>query len=371
MDPHTLRSPDLPTNFDQRFGKNSKATNSLLKPNVGTYVSFHSLRDETRLVTINNDEQARRLLNLDIGAEMDNFLNTSLVCILRILVKLGLSSSLFIHDLEYRHNAESAGALTILPDSVDKTTPRALCVTPKNILEMTVPPPLVAAQIVEALIVPCIRTAQSISLSANSPPSTGGVAFLYDRPKILKPNVGTIGISKGGDLALSLATYIPEVKAAVWINGCNANVQSTLHLHQGKLPGLEYDISKMQVVDGVFDTYEAVLNPEDYPETIIPIEKADANFLFLVGLADKNWKSELYADLAIKRLQKAGRDNYKVHKYEGTGHLIECPYSPYNHTVYSRLIRAPIVYGGAMVPHQQAQLQVWNTLRKFLTRFIR
>ncbi|KAK3896303.1 hypothetical protein Pcinc_000047 [Petrolisthes cinctipes] len=323
---------------------------------------------------------------------------------------------------------------------------------------MTVPPPLVAAQIVEALIVPCIRTAQSISLSANSPPSTGGVAFLYDRPKplnlrgtfvainvirhqplislqvlqkepppegyspqqkslslvlipwedtqcfhdetidhirdyiqandcsvevlppdfllplslqILKPNVGTIGISKGGDLALSLATYIPEVKAAVWINGCNANVQSTLHLHQGKLPGLEYDISKMQVVDGVFDTYEAVLNPEDYPETIIPIEMADANFLFLVGLADKNWKSELYADLAIKRLQKAGRDNYKVHKYEGTGHLIECPYSPYNHTVYSRLIRAPIVYGGAMVPHQQAQLQVWNILRKFLTRFIR
>ncbi|KAK4314531.1 hypothetical protein Pmani_014236 [Petrolisthes manimaculis] len=197
------------------------------------------------------------------------------------------------------------------------------------------------------------------------------VEFLLKHEKILKPNVGTIGTSKGGDLALSLATYIPEVKAAVWINGCNANVQSTLHLHHGKLPGLEYDISKLQVVDGVFDAYEAVLNPEDYPETIIPIEKADANFLFLVGLADRNWKSELYADLAIKRLQQAGRDNYEIHKYEGTGHLIECPYSPYIQTTYSRLVRAPIVFGGAMVPHQKAQLHVWNTFRKFLTRFIR
>ncbi|KAK3876949.1 hypothetical protein Pcinc_018300 [Petrolisthes cinctipes] len=197
------------------------------------------------------------------------------------------------------------------------------------------------------------------------------VEFLLKHEKILKPNVGTIGISKGGDLALSLATYIPEVKAAVWINGCNANVQSTLQLHHGKLPGLKYDISKLQVVDGVFDTCEALLNPEDYPETIIPIEKADANFLFLVGLVDRNWKSELYADLAIKRLQQAGRDNYEVHKYEGTGHLIECPYSPYAHTTYHSVTRAPVVFGGTMVPHLQAQLQIWNTLRKFLTRFIR
>lgn len=64
--------------------------------------------------------------------------------------------------------------------------------------------------------------------------------------------------------------------------------------------------------DGVLETYEVMNNPEDFPETIVPIENADANFLFMVGIADRNWKSEEYADMAIKRLQQAGRNNYEV-----------------------------------------------------------
>lgn len=60
------------------------------------------------------------------------------------------------------------------------------------------------------------------------------------------------------------------------------------------------------------DCFEIVHNPEDYPETIIPIEKADANFLFLVGNADRNWKSVMYCEQAIERLKKAGRNNYEV-----------------------------------------------------------
>lgn len=53
----------------------------------------------------------------------------------------------------------------------------------------------------------------------------------------------------------------------------------------------------------------------DYPETIIPIEKANANFLFLVSCDDKLWKSEMYADMAVERLEKAGRQNYQVSVY--------------------------------------------------------
>lgn len=63
----------------------------------------------------------------------------------------------------------------------------------------------------------------------------------------MKPHVGAVGVSKGGDLVLSLATYIPEVKAGVWINGCNANVQSALNLRDSVLPGLEFDFGKIEV----------------------------------------------------------------------------------------------------------------------------
>lgn len=59
--------------------------------------------------------------------------------------------------------------------------------------------------------------------------------------------MGVIGVSKGADLALSLATFIPEVKASVWINGCNANVQASLHLHDRTIPGLDFDLSKAEV----------------------------------------------------------------------------------------------------------------------------
>lgn len=64
--------------------------------------------------------------------------------------------------------------------------------------------------------------------------------------------------------------------------------------------------------NGVLDAYETLCNPDDFPETVIPIENADANFLFLAALEDRNWKSEMYADMAVKRLQQAGRNNYEV-----------------------------------------------------------
>lgn len=53
-------------------------------------------------------------------------------------------------------------------------------------------------------------------------------------------------------------------------------------------------------------------DPLDYPETVIPIEKADAHFLFLVGCADRNWKSEIYADQAVEQLKKASHNNFEV-----------------------------------------------------------
>ncbi|KAK7083956.1 Acyl-coenzyme A thioesterase, partial [Halocaridina rubra] len=128
---------------------------------------------------------------------------------------------------------------------------------------------------------------------------------------VLKPHVGTIGVSKGADITLSMATYIPEVKAAVWINGCNANVQSHLILRDGILPGLEFDVARTKIENDVIDCIEVLENPADYPETIIPIEKADAHFCFLVGCDDRNWKSEFHADLATSRLRGAGKNNFE------------------------------------------------------------
>lgn len=71
--------------------------------------------------------------------------------------------------------------------------------------------------------------------------------FIYLSFQIQKPNVGAVGVSKGGDLALSLSTFIPEVTAGVCINGCISSVQSKLNLQDGSIEGLEFDLGRVEV----------------------------------------------------------------------------------------------------------------------------
>lgn len=59
--------------------------------------------------------------------------------------------------------------------------------------------------------------------------------------------MGALGVSKGADLSLSLATFIPEVTAAISINGCISNVQSNLVLHDSVITGLEFDFGRVEV----------------------------------------------------------------------------------------------------------------------------
>ncbi|XP_050687594.1 acyl-coenzyme A thioesterase 6-like isoform X3 [Eriocheir sinensis] len=196
------------------------------------------------------------------------------------------------------------------------------------------------------------------------------VEFLLEHEKIVKPNVGVLGLSKGGELGLSLATFIPEVTAAVSINGCISNSMVKLNLHSRAIPGLKYDIEKVELKNGIGDWSEVWNNPMDYPETIIPIEKANANFLFLVSCDDKNWKSEMYADIAVKHLEKAGRQNYQVHKYPEAGHLIEPPFSPFNWAIYHRVLRGNIFVGGTLRPHVEAQAHAWEATLRFFRKHL-
>lgn len=198
------------------------------------------------------------------------------------------------------------------------------------------------------------------------------VDFLLTHEKVTKGHVGTIGTSKGGDLALSLATFIPEVKAAVWVNGSCSNIQSDLIIDDSKLPGLGMDIGKVKILDNnVVDPFEVVNDPRDYPESFIPIEKADANFLFLVGLADRNWKSELFADLSVERLKKHGKNNFEIYKYHDTGHILEPPCAPHCFASYHKQYYVSMLWGGQPHGHIYAQEHAWIASMKFLRSLIK
>ncbi|XP_070148580.1 acyl-coenzyme A thioesterase 2, mitochondrial-like isoform X2 [Ovis canadensis] len=55
------------------------------------------------------------------------------------------------------------------------------------------------------------------------------VNYLLNHPQVKGPGVGLLGISKGGELCLSMASFLKGISAAVIINGSVARVGGNLH----------------------------------------------------------------------------------------------------------------------------------------------
>ncbi|XP_041071166.1 acyl-coenzyme A amino acid N-acyltransferase 1-like [Carcharodon carcharias] len=192
------------------------------------------------------------------------------------------------------------------------------------------------------------------------------VNYLQKHPKVKGPGIGVIGSSKGADLALSMVTFIPQVVASVCISGCNANTLSDLHYKDMHLPSLRYDVDRLIVLDsGILDVSET-LNLNTKKDSIIPLEKAEGHILFVVGEDDKIWNSKLFAEEAIKRLKKHGKDNYELLSYPGAGHCIEPPCSPFRFAMIDRLFGLPVLLGGEAIKHCYAQQDSWQKIQDFL-----
>ncbi|XP_078419284.1 acyl-coenzyme A thioesterase 1-like [Cetorhinus maximus] len=200
------------------------------------------------------------------------------------------------------------------------------------------------------------------------------VNFLRRHPKVNGPGVGAIGISKGGDLVLSMTTFLPHVIAAVSIGGCNANTLGNLHYKNLILPGLAMSIEKTKFLESkLIDISEVMANPMDEgnEDCIIPIEKAEGYFLFVVGEDDKNWSTPLYAQQAVEKLKENGKDNYELISYPEVGHLLEPPYFPFCYASLHRLVGQSVVWGGKMKPHALAQLDIWAKIQTFLQKHLK
>uniref|UniRef100_UPI00398E4CE4 acyl-coenzyme A thioesterase 1-like n=1 Tax=Pristiophorus japonicus TaxID=55135 RepID=UPI00398E4CE4 len=199
------------------------------------------------------------------------------------------------------------------------------------------------------------------------------VNLLSQHPKVIGPGVGAIGISKGADLVLSMITFLPHVIAAVSIGGCNANTFGNLHYKNITLPGLGFSIDKVKILESkLIDISEVTGNPMDEAnkDCIIPIEKAEGHFLFVVGEDDKNWNTPLYARQAVQQLKENGKENYELIVYPEAGHLLESSYFPFCYASFHRLVGHPVVWGGKMKPHSLAQLDLWPKIQTFLQKHL-
>nr|XP_045011454.1 acyl-coenzyme A thioesterase 1-like isoform X2 [Jaculus jaculus] len=72
------------------------------------------------------------------------------------------------------------------------------------------------------------------------------VSYLLNHPEVKGPGIGLLGISKGGELCLSMASFLKGITAAVIINGSVANIGGTLHYKDETLPPLGFSRDRIK-----------------------------------------------------------------------------------------------------------------------------
>ncbi|XP_053139002.1 acyl-coenzyme A thioesterase 1-like [Hemicordylus capensis] len=198
------------------------------------------------------------------------------------------------------------------------------------------------------------------------------VEFLKKQQQVKGMRIGVLGLSKGGDLALALATFCPDIRAAVSISGSSVNAFIPLRVKGFTIPVHPYDLEKVKTTDdGTVDLSEVMDDPRD-PATWkcrIPVENSFAKFLFLSGQDDRNWQSELFCQEAVQRLQQSG-GHVEFYCYPGAGHLLEPPYLPLCQASAHRSFGTLVLWGGQWREHAKAQEDAWHRILAFFRQHL-
>ncbi|XP_009880864.1 PREDICTED: acyl-coenzyme A thioesterase 1-like, partial [Charadrius vociferus] len=199
------------------------------------------------------------------------------------------------------------------------------------------------------------------------------VNYMLQHTQVKGPGIGLLGISKGGDLCISMASFLKGIAATALINGSVANVGAVLRYKDVTIPPLGADVKRIKVnKSGIADIVDVLNNPLEGPdcESFIPLEKAESRFLFIVGQDDHNWKSEFFAVEGSKRLQAHGKEKPEIVCYPGAGHYIEPPFFPMCAASMHLLVGKPVVWGGEPKAHCEAQIDAWQQIQAFFHKHL-
>ncbi|XP_063145976.1 acyl-coenzyme A thioesterase 1-like [Candoia aspera] len=199
------------------------------------------------------------------------------------------------------------------------------------------------------------------------------IKFLQKQQKVKFMRIGVLGISKGADLGLALATFWSGIQAVVSISGSGVNSFIPLKVKGHTIPPHPFDFEKIKFIDdtNLQDCSEIMNDPKD-PSTWpcrIPVEKSLSKFLFISGQDDRNWKSQMFCQEAVNRLQQSGR-HVEFYCYPGAGHLLEPPYMPLCYASAHKVFGVLIVWGGNWKEHAQAQEDAWQRILAFFRQHL-
>ena len=158
-------------------------------------------------------------------------------------------------------------------------------------------------------------------------------------------DLGVYGLSKGGDISLAIAAFLPQVKSIVWANGSAACYIGDTTYRNSVFPSIGFHPERvLDLADGTRSLINCTGKVEE--QSVYPYEKSKTNMLFIVGTDDLFVCSNEHADLIKKRLDSVNKSNYEIALYEGLGHLLNAPFTPPMTTSPSPFVKGMINYGG-------------------------
>jgi dienelactone hydrolase len=237
------------------------------------------------------------------------------------------------------------------------------------------------------------------------------IIYLKNQPQVKKESIGIIGVSRGGEAALLVASTFPQDISVVitfvpcsYVNGGSPHSNWPAWVYENKpiapfMPGLEQDQTNIMFLQDVKKAEKDGLIPfhagtEDDPikpillsherirkyelmlETAaIPVENLRSPLLLLSGEDDQLWPSTYFCDRIMERLQSKGSQIIREHvQFSNAGHVfftLPDQSAAINHKGYHRFHDCWLTYGGTPDGNARASRESWAHILRFLKQHLK
>lgn len=217
------------------------------------------------------------------------------------------------------------------------------------------------------------------------------IAWLSARPEVKEGGVALVGVSRGGEGALQVASKLEQINAVVSISGSGV-VFEGLHRnpregepdtpwtwHGEPVPYAKrkdsFSFTARAIWSGMsgkplstLSTYiEGMKDEKAVDKATIEVERIKGPVLLVSGKGDRVWPSSLLSRIAAGRLEKAGHPYAFEHlDYDGAGHVVFLPYHPTS-VGYTRVFSGMALdFGGSPEANARASADSWAKMLRFL-----